>query len=56
MKTSTIKPGISRLEGLMKSHAGDGSLKVSVPRCHMFSGILYMLVGKVYQYMALGVG
>lgn len=55
MKTSTIKPGISRLEGLMKSHAGDSSLKASVPRCHMFSGILYMLVSKVYQYMALGV-
>lgn len=55
MKTSTIKSGIGRLEGLMKSHAGDGSLKASVSRRHMFSGILYMLVSKVYQYMALGI-
>lgn len=50
MKTSTVKTSISRLEGLMKSHSGDGSLKISMPRCHMFSGILHTLA----RYIALG--
>lgn len=43
METSIIKTGITWLEGLMKSHAGDGSLKTSMPRCHMFGRILRTL-------------
>lgn len=43
METPTVETGISRLEGLMKSHAGDGSLKASMSRCHMFGGILHTL-------------
>lgn len=52
MEASTGKTGISRLEGLMESHAGDCSLKASMSRCHMFSGILCALV--VYQHVTPG--